>query len=60
VYQLAVRTGSGELSDWRDETIDDALVAYVERGITQYLDGGVRKDAAPPTFNYDRWVARGT
>lgn len=60
VYQLAVRTGSGEVPDGRDETIDDALIAYVERGMTQYLDGP-RKDGVPTTaFNYDRWVTQRT
>jgi len=58
VYQLAVRTGSGEVLDGREEIIDDALIAYVERGSTQYLDGVGRKDALPISFNYDRWVTQ--
>lgn len=52
VYQTAVRTAAGD-SDGQDDVVEDAFIAYVERGTTQYLD---RKEALPVAFNYDRWI----
>ena len=52
MYQTAVRTAAGD-SDGQDDVAEDAFIAYVERGTTQYLDG---KEALPVAFSYDRWI----
>ncbi|KAJ7349074.1 polyphosphoinositide phosphatase [Mycena albidolilacea] len=55
LYSLAVRTATGEVSDWPNE-IPKEFIAYVEHVPSQYLDG--RKDVQP-SFNYERWCAAG-
>lgn len=54
IYQTVIRTATGEVADWHDDAVDETYLAYVERGTTQYLDGG--KEALPVAFNYDRWL----
>jgi phosphatidylinositol 3,5-bisphosphate 5-phosphatase len=56
VYQIAVRTSTGDLNEWHDESPDEAFSTYVERGTTRYLDGSGRKEAFPIVFNYERWL----
>jgi hypothetical protein len=55
VYSMAVRTATGEMSDWQEQ-VPKEFIAYVERGTSQYLDGVGRKDALPVAFNYERWL----
>jgi len=55
VYSMAIRTAIGEVTSW-SEDIPKEFVTYVERGCTQYWDGGIRGGALPITFNYERWL----
>lgn len=54
VYSMAIRTATGETSDWLEE-VPKEFVTYVERGRTQYLDGG-QGEGFPVSFNYERWL----
>ena len=47
------------MSEWREDTPDEAFFNYLERGTTQHLDDIGRKDALPVYFNYERWVGGG-
>ena len=62
MYTSAVRMAEGDLPgywDSQDATPPKEFVAYVERGISAYLDGTgtVRKDSLPVTWNYERWLS---
>lgn len=55
IYIAAVRNAGGEGLDWPEDAPRD-LIAYVERGSLNYIDGS-KKEPFPVTFNYERWLS---
>lgn len=55
IYIAAVRNAGGEGFDSPEDAPRD-LIAYVERGSLNYIDGS-KKEPFPVTFNYERWLS---
>jgi hypothetical protein len=56
VYSMAIRTAIGDTPDWPEE-IPKEFSTYVERGLTEYWDGGSgRGERLHVNFSYERWL----
>jgi hypothetical protein len=52
VYESTIRTGRDPVGDIRDDSVEDAFAAYVDRGTVRFLEQP-RKDLAA---TYERWL----